>query len=65
MSRTGYLIRYNGYNIMWKSQLQTEITLSTAESEHVALSQGLQSMISVIHLTRNYLDNSKGQCHCI
>ena len=33
MSRTGYLIRFNGCNILWKSQLQTEITLSTAESE--------------------------------
>lgn len=33
MSRTGYLLRYNGCNIMLKSQLQTDITLSTAESE--------------------------------
>ena len=32
MSRTAYMIRYNGYNILWKSQLQTEITLSTAKS---------------------------------
>ena len=52
MSRTGYLIRYNGCNIMWKSQLQTEITLSTAESEYVALSQALRPMIPVINLSK-------------
>ena len=39
---------------MWKSQLQTEITLSTAESEYVALSQGLRSMIPVIHLIKDF-----------
>ena len=54
MSRTGYLIRYNGCNIMWKSQLQTEITLSTAESEYVALSQALRPMIPVINLLEDF-----------
>ena len=49
MSRTGFLIRYQGSNIYWKSQLQTEITLSTAESEYVALSQALRSAIPVLN----------------
>ena len=49
MSRTGFLISYQGCNIYWKSQLQTEITLSTAESEYVALSQSLRSAIPVLN----------------
>ena len=48
MSRTGFLINYQGCNIYWKSQLQPEITLSTAESEYVALSQALRSAITVL-----------------
>ena len=53
MSRTGFLIRYQGCNIYWKSQLQTEITLSTAESEYVALSQSLRSAIPVLNTLVN------------
>ena len=49
MSRTGFLIRYQGCNIYWKSRLQTEITLSTAESEYVALSEALRSAIPVLN----------------
>ena len=49
MSSTGFLIRYQGCNIYWKSQLQTEITLSTAESEYVALSQALRSATPVLN----------------
>ena len=48
-SRTGFLIRYQGCNIYWKSQLQTEITLSIAEYEYVALSQALRSAISLLN----------------
>ena len=54
MSRTGYLIHYNECNIMLKSQLQTGITLSTAESEYIALSQGNRSMILIIHLIKDF-----------
>ena len=53
ISRTGYLILYNGCNIMWKSYLQTEITLSTVESKYFALSQSLRPMIPVINLLKN------------
>ena len=52
LSRTGYIIQYNGSNVIWKSQLQTKITLSTAEAEYVALSQALRSMIPIISLLK-------------
>eukprot|EP00957_Ditylum_brightwellii_P035554 2695626-Ditylum_brightwellii.AAC.1 len=37
MSRTGYVIKYANCPIVWMPKLQTEITLSTIESEYVAL----------------------------
>ena len=38
MSRTGYVILYANCPIIWSSKLQTEIALSTTESEYIALS---------------------------
>jgi hypothetical protein len=41
-SHTGYVIQYAGCPIYWQSKLQTEIELSTAEAEYIALSQALR-----------------------
>eukprot|EP00957_Ditylum_brightwellii_P180058 13716277-Ditylum_brightwellii.AAC.1 len=38
-STTGYIIKYANCLIVWTSQIQTEITQSTTETEYVALSQ--------------------------
>jgi len=38
-SRSGYIMSYLGCPILWKSQLQTEMALSSTESEYIALSQ--------------------------
>jgi hypothetical protein len=51
-SRTGYLVNFLGCPIMWKSQLQTEIALSSCESEYIALSQALRRVIPAMHLIR-------------
>lgn len=40
-SRHGYYITYAGCPIVWKSQLQTEIALSSTESEYTGLSYAL------------------------
>jgi hypothetical protein len=45
LSRTGYAIFYMGCPILWVSKLQTEITLSTTETEYVALSQSMRDVI--------------------
>ena len=37
-SRHGYIINYAGCPLLWKSQLQTEIALSSTESEYTGLS---------------------------
>ena len=44
-SRTGYIILLGGCPILWKSQLQTEISLSTLESEYSALSACMRTLL--------------------
>jgi hypothetical protein len=44
-SRTGYIIRLAGNPLIWKSKLQTEISLSTLESEYSALSQAMRQLL--------------------
>jgi hypothetical protein len=44
MSHTGYVIMYANCPIFWASKLQTEIALSTAEAEYIALSQALREV---------------------
>jgi hypothetical protein len=51
-SRTGYIICYAGCPIFWQSKLQTEIALSTAEAEYIALSQALRETIPMTNLMR-------------
>jgi hypothetical protein len=49
-SRMGYIITYKGIPISWASQLQTEISLSSTESEYIALSQSLRKVIPLMEL---------------
>ena len=49
-SRHGYFIMYGGCPIMWKSQLQGEITLSSTESEYTGLSYALREAIPIMNL---------------
>ena len=44
-SRTGYIITLGGCPILWKSHLQTEISLSTLEAEYSALSSALRTLL--------------------
>jgi len=43
-SQSGHIMSCFGCPILWKSQLQTEIALSSTESEHIALSQAAQKV---------------------
>ena len=51
-SRHGYIIKYEGCAIMWKSQMQTEIALSSTESEYTGLSYGLRDVIPIMRLLK-------------
>ena len=48
LSRTGFVIFYAGCPLLWTSRRQTEITLSTAEAEYVALSTAMREVISLM-----------------
>ena len=52
LSRTGYVIIYANCPILWVSRLQTEIALSTAEAEYIALLQALRDVIPLITLLK-------------
>ena len=52
LSRTGFVIRYTGCPVIWSSKLQTEISLSTAEAEYIAISQALQEALLVQRLSK-------------
>jgi len=45
LSRTGYVIYYASCPVHWCSKMQTEIALSTAEAEYIALSQAMRETI--------------------
>ena len=49
-SRHGYIISYEGCPLIWKSQLQTEIALSSTESEYTGLSYAMRETIPIIQL---------------
>jgi hypothetical protein len=49
-SRSGYVIFYAGCPFSWASKLQTEIALSSTESEYIALSQSLHEVIPLMRL---------------
>lgn len=51
-SRTGYVIMFAGCSIVWCSKLQTEIALSTTESEYIALSASLREVIPLMRLVK-------------
>jgi hypothetical protein len=51
-SRTGYIISYAGCPIVWASKLQTEVVLSTTESEYVGLSESLRIAIVMMSLLK-------------
>ena len=48
MSRTGMIIMYANCPIYWRSSLQTEIALSTAEAEYIALSSALREVLPLM-----------------
>jgi Reverse transcriptase (RNA-dependent DNA polymerase) len=51
-SRSGYVIMYGGCPLVWASRLQTEIALSSTESEYVCLSQTLREVLPLMALVQ-------------
>jgi hypothetical protein len=51
-NRTGYIISYGGYPVVCASKLQTEVVLSSTESEFVGLSESLRIAIGMMNLLK-------------
>jgi hypothetical protein len=49
-SRTGFIITYAGYPIIWGSKLQRESALSTTEAEYMAISEAFRSLLPLMDL---------------
>ena len=69
-SRHGYFIMLANCPILWKSQLQTEIALSSTESEFTGLSYALRDAIPIMNLLKEMktkgfpVVTSKAKVHC-
>ena len=46
-SRSGFIIMFMGCPLLWISKLQTQIALSTMESEYIALSHSMRELIAI------------------
>lgn len=57
LSWTGYIITYCGCPIHWASKLQTEIALSTTESEYIALSMATRELLPLHQLVTEIHQN--------
>lgn len=51
-SRHGYIVRYEGVPLIWKSQLQSEIALSSTESEYIGISYALREVIPIMEVLK-------------
>ena len=51
-SRYGYVVMYMGCPITWASKMQTEVALSTTESEYIGLSHTLRNVIPLMELVK-------------
>ena len=49
-SRHGYVIKFANCPIIWKSQLQREIALSSTESEYTGLSYAVREVIPILNI---------------
>ena len=46
-SRSGFVVTLGGVPVFWQSKMQTEIALSTQESEYTSLTQAMRSLLPI------------------
>ena len=62
-SRSGHLITFMGCPLHWSSKLQTQIALSTMESEYIALSHAMRELIGLRQLLKEIYANVLSDDH--
>ena len=55
-SRHGYVLSFAGVPIIWKSQLQSEVALSSTEAEVIGLSAALRTAIPIVNMVDEMAD---------
>jgi hypothetical protein len=69
-SRHGCIIMYKGCSMIWRSQLQTEIEISSEESKYIGILYTLREVISILELLKEMkqlkfpIKQTKPQIHC-
>ena len=56
-SRTGFVVTFANFPLLWVSKIQTEIAISTLHSEYVALSHSVRALPPLKSLIREVIDN--------
>ena len=56
-SRTGVVVNFDNFPLLWVSKLHTEISLSTLHSEYVELSHSIREFIPLKILIKEVIDN--------
>ena len=59
-SRTGFVILYASCPVIWASKLQSEIALSTTESEYLAISTATREVLPLMELVQEMQDHGCG-----
>jgi hypothetical protein len=54
LSRTGYVITFCGCPVSWTSKLQSEIAVSTTESEYIALSSATRDILPLPRILQDF-----------
>jgi hypothetical protein len=54
-SRTGFVILFAGCPLMWVSKLQTEIALSSTESEYIAMATSMRTLLPLRELVNEVI----------
>jgi hypothetical protein len=51
-SRSGWIVFYAGYSVIWASKLQTQVALCTTEAEYNTMSQSLRDVLPIMLLVQ-------------
>ena len=55
--RTGFVVTFANCPLFWVSKLQTDIALSTLNSEYVALSHSVRALLTLKRIIKEVIDN--------
>jgi hypothetical protein len=61
-SCSGWIVFYAGCPVIWASQLQTQVAMSTTEAEYIDMSQSLQDVLPIMFLVQEICEKPDIYC---